>query len=98
MPALVGDSAKVQPSNVRAVADLTRQLMTIQIAFEEFLEEREAVMRLHSIQTQARPRFWRAFNNECTRFSVDPIGVCPHPAAACADETVHKGLENPGCP
>ena len=53
------------------VMDLPDQLMTIQMAFEEFLEEEEAVLWRHGVKAEAGPRFGRAFNDKRARLSPD---------------------------
>src|ERR1700678_887102 len=94
----VGDSGKAQTLHDAAAPELLDQLMTIQLAFEEFLKEGKAVMRRHGGKAEAGPRFSRAFNDKRARFGVYPVAVSPYPAAVCVDEGIREGFEHLVCP
>src|ERR1700733_94501 len=91
VPVPVGDRAEVQPSGARAGwLDLPEQRMIVQLALEEFLEKGKATLRRQRVETEAGPRFSRAFDDKCAQSSTDSVAVSPDPAAIGANEGVRE--------
>ena len=67
--------------------------MTIQMTFEDVLEEGESVIGVHGVEAETGPGLSRALHDERTRPGVDPVGVSPQPAAARLDKGPGKSVE-----
>jgi hypothetical protein len=93
VPALVGDRTEVQPRSVRAVRKLPDELMPVQMAREDLLQDGQARVWRHGVETQARVRLSRAFNDKCAGLGVDSVRVSPHPTALGRHEGKRERLE-----
>jgi hypothetical protein len=93
VPALVGDRTEVQPRSVRAVRKLPDELMPVQMAREDLLQDGQARLRRQGVETQARVRLSRAFDDECAGLGVDSVRMSPHPSALGEHEGKREGFE-----
>jgi hypothetical protein len=57
IPVFVCNGAKIEPLSARFARCLPDQLMPVQLAFEDLLEEGKAVFGWHRAETQASPCF-----------------------------------------
>jgi hypothetical protein len=73
--------------------DLPDQAMTVQMMFEDVLEEGESVSGVHGVEAEAGPGLSRALHHERTRLGVDPVGVSPQPSMARLDKGPGESVE-----
>ena len=93
VPALVGNCTEVQPRSVRAVRKLPDEPMPVQMAREDLLQDGQARVRRHGVETQARVRLSRAFDDKCAGLGVDSVRMSPHPTALGWHEGKRERLE-----
>src|ERR1700730_11277288 len=98
IPALVGDRTEVQPRSVRTVRKLSDELVSVQMAGEDLLQHGQAGVWHHGVETQARVRLSRAFDDKCAGLGVDAVRMSPHPSALGRHEGKRERLEYLLCP
>jgi hypothetical protein len=57
MPALVADIPEAQPPSAGSFTHLPHELMALELIFEEFGKDNQAVAYRHSVKAESRPRF-----------------------------------------
>ena len=67
--------------------------MTVQMTFEDVLQEGESVIGVHGVEAQVGPGLSRALHDERTRPGVNPVGVSPQPPAARLDKGPGESVE-----
>src|SRR5690242_6737775 len=93
IPALVGDRTEIQPRSVRTVRELPDELVSVQMAREDLLQHGQAGVWRHGVETQARARLSRAFDDKCAGLGVDAVRMCPHPTALGGHEGKRERLK-----
>src|SRR6266700_5654486 len=64
------------------------------MALEEFLEKGEVVRWRQGVETEAGPRFGRAFNDKRARASAGSVAISPDPAAIRVNEGIRERFEH----
>ena len=94
VPDVIRDGTEIQPLSLCSARCLPDQLVPVQLEFEDFLQHGKAVPDRHRVETEAGPGVSRAFHDKRARFSVDPVGMRPYPAAIGLDKGKRKRVEH----